>query len=100
MRIPKKIKIGAQKITVKTVDTLGDDDMGAFFPGTNELLLARKVSYGVIPEDQMADTFLHEIIHAVNRNFGIGLTECQTAGLAGGLLQVIRDNNLDFLNTD
>ena len=36
----------------------------------------------------------------VSGTYGIGLKENQVSGLAGGLLQVIRDNGLDFRRGD
>jgi hypothetical protein len=64
--------------------------------GEEEIWLAEKDGKKILPESSVADTFLHEVIHSISRRFGIELRERQIAGLVGGLLAVIRDNNLDF----
>lgn len=107
MKIPKELRIGAQTVKVELVDSLEGhrelgDAIGHSSGSINRILLSRSVDDpyagvpALMPESVMTDTFLHEIIHMVSNNYGIGLDENQVMGLAGALLQVIRDNNLDF----
>jgi len=103
MHVPKSIKVGASNFKVRLVPDEWEDqkDKGSFFLGqmrygNQEIDVALRSEGKALPEASIADTFLHEVIHAVSRTYGIGLTENQTGGLAGGLLQVIRDNSLDF----
>ena len=99
MKIPSTLKIGAQRLRViLKPDVVLDDEkvLGVSKSSVGVVELAKTFCGYDIPEDSMADTFLHEIIHATSCTFGCDLTENQVVGLAGGLLQVIRDNNLDF----
>ncbi len=107
VKIPKEIKLGAQTVRVELVDSLeGHRELGNAIGHSsgsiNRILLSRSVDDPytggsvLMPESVMTDTFLHEIIHMVSINYGIGLDENQVMGLAGALLQVIRENNLDF----
>ncbi len=99
MKIPKNLKIGAQTVKVRFRDKLihGDEEqLGISKMSTNKIELARTYMGEKLPEGSVTDTFLHEILHASNTNYGIGLKEDQVCGLAGALLAVIRDNDLDF----
>jgi uncharacterized protein YpuA (DUF1002 family) len=101
MKIPKQIKVGAQQIRVYQRDFIfddkGDSVCGLSNLTKNRIDLALKKDKGqIMSETCVADTFLHEVLHLVSGNYGIGLTENQIAGLSGSLLAVIRDNDLDF----
>lgn len=52
------------------------------------------------PEENIKDTLLHEVLHAVDYCMATKLTEDQVAALATGLLAVFLDNPtfLEFLN--
>ena len=45
-----------------------------------------------LPPDEERDTLLHEIVHAVDNQISIGLTEKKVRQIATGLMQVILDN--------
>ncbi len=99
MKIPSKIKIGAAKIkvcVVKSVELDGSEVLGISNAAVGKISISKSFKDEPCQEDSMADTFLHEIIHIISQNMGIGLTERQIAGVTGGLLMVIRDNKLDF----
>jgi hypothetical protein len=54
-----------------------------------------------MPESAIADTVLHEILHCIDVVcLGNVLEEKTICQLAAALLAVIRDNNIDFLNTE
>jgi hypothetical protein len=42
------------------------------------------------------EKFLHELIHAIDANRALDLTEQQVTSLSHGLYQVLRDNKLYF----
>ena len=90
MKIPDQIKIGANKFRILrgSFRTESDLDGGFLEWETNTLFLANDM-----PEDREATCFLHEILHGLN----IYLTEEQATYLSEGLMQIIRDNNLNFL---
>lgn len=105
MKIPSILKVGAARYRVKyekeafvaTDDPKGEaENVGEHVPCLRIIRLSKRSHHKKIPEESMADTFLHEALHAVSRVYGIDLKESQVSGLAGGLMQVIRDNGLDF----
>lgn len=100
MNIPTTVKVGSQRIKVLMIDSLPGDNLGMAKQGVGKIEVSKTCRGEVVPEDSLADTFLHEIIHVVSGTYGIGLKENQVSGLAGGLLQVIRDNGLDFRRGD
>ena len=90
MNIPTTLKIGANTITIKRVgltESDADQNGGWFEWEKNQMCIARGM-----PEDREATCFLHEIIHALN----IYIPEREVTALSEGLMQVIRDNNLNF----
>lgn len=48
-------------------------------------------------DEQLADTLLHEALHAIDYSMAIGLEEEQVCALASGLLAFVRDNP-DFID--
>jgi hypothetical protein len=100
MHIPKVLKVGAQRLIIRQSDIVfaldGEPVMGLTKTGTGRIEISTTYHGEKCPEDSIADTFLHEICHSVSAIYGLDLSETQVIGLAGGLLQVIRDNNLDF----
>jgi hypothetical protein len=96
MKIPSTVKIGAQEFEVVWTDSVDGDQLGLTKSHLNRLEIARNVDGEKIPEGSLVDTFMHEVLHAISTTYGLELRERQVAGLAGGLLQVIRDNRLDF----
>jgi hypothetical protein len=99
MVIPKVIKVGAQRMRVMVQPVVKLDEeicLGVSQICVGRIEIASTFKGEDVPEDSMADTFLHEVIHATNATYGLDLSETQVMGLAGGLLQVIRDNKLDF----
>jgi len=89
MKIPKQIKIGANLFKILRGSFRHEEDMdgGSLEWETNTMFVASDM-----PEDREATCFLHEILHGLN----IYLTEEQATYLSEGLMQIIRDNNLDF----
>lgn len=105
MKIPKTIKIGAIRYRVKQENDSfhaynspndAKDSVGEHIPMIQTIRVSVRDNKRKILEPTITDTILHEVIHAVSRVYGIGLTENQVAGLSGGLMQVMRDNKLDF----
>lgn len=90
MKIPNKIKIGACIIIIerrphREIDS--ECNGGWAMWEENKLILADDM-----PEDREAVTFLHEILHFIN----IYLEEKEATFISEGLMQVIRDNGIEF----
>jgi hypothetical protein len=106
MKIPRKIKILAHPVKVRCYDEIlehpdGDPCWGLAHKMSDKIsiCIAFSEQNGArveLSEASIADTFLHEIIHHIDSKLDLDLKENQVAGLACGLLQVIRDNKLDF----
>jgi hypothetical protein len=84
MQIPKNIKIGGIRYTVKVVDTEHIDNKAAGEINTEKCTM--KILKG--NQHFMNVTFLHEIIHAINME----LAEETVEFLAQSLYQVVSDN--------
>lgn len=89
MKIPKKIKIGAHTFEVLLVERVDDEDNVGECCSSDCVIKIQKNQ----TESQIAKTLLHEIVHASDAH----LTEPQVDRLGHILLQVLRDNKLDFL---
>lgn len=98
MKIPSTVKIGAQEFEIVWMDSPDEAEkqLGLTKAHLNRMEIAKNADGEKMPEGSIVDTFMHEVLHAISITYGLGLRERQVAGLAGGLLQVIRDNKLDF----
>lgn len=83
MIIPKKVKVGGLTFKVEIVDSLdGDDACGI----TDCKMLTIRLAKA--PKESLEATFLHELIHAINREIGEIGTEC----IARGIYEIMKDN--------
>ena len=90
MIIPESLKIHAQKIEVCLVPIDQIDREGN---GGRAIWEQNIIQLGIdMPEDRTAVSFMHELLHFINTY----LEEKECTFISEGLLQVIRDNNLDF----
>jgi hypothetical protein len=100
VRCPSKVKVGPHKYTISK--DKGDDGDSKFMGTTNNNLLKITVRLELdgekVPESQVTETFLHEILHVIDLLYDLDLKENQIGALAVGILTTIRDNKLDFLD--
>ena len=99
MRIPSRIRIGSAswRVVISERLSLGDAECMGISRQAQELIELSLTREGeAVTENCIADTLLHEILHAVSVTYGLGLGERQISGLAGALLAVFRSNKLDF----
>lgn len=85
---PKRILILSKrfKVVPQTKETMPDE------AGLSDVM-AQKLHYRTDDHfEGQRDTLLHEVIHGIEIQLGLRLTEAQVTALAGGLLQVMRDN--------
>ena len=106
MKIPKRVKVGAHWIKVKWVDYIEGRLAQAVLP-ENRIEIARfwrddEGNKGFVAMSLIDEAFLHEIGHFIlyqagycefNDNSDIELVN---QAYCHGMLQVIRDNKLDF----
>lgn len=100
VNIPSCIKIGPHDFQITQDEIIHNDRevMGRTDSNICKIQICLKLKEGKIPESQIADTFLHETIHAIDHIFELGLREKQIRSLSSALLATIRDNKLDFLD--
>jgi hypothetical protein len=93
MRIPRKLKVMAQTYTVERIKP--EDMIECSMGSCNSYDLEIKIMRG-LQEPQEADTFLHEVIEAIKAEIGCDMPHRTIVAISATLLQVIRDNGLDF----
>jgi len=69
-----------------------DDDAGLAFGKTNFQAGEIQISTVIRSPDQQLDTLIHEIVHVISTDLGLGLSESTVSALAAGLCGVILDN--------
>lgn len=95
---PKTVKIGPYRYTIEQMSPDAADLAGLYgcaIPGQSRILLAE----GTSPE-MLADTALHEIIHAINQSRGVGdgaKEEVFTSQASTGLCEFWQ-NNPEFVS--
>jgi hypothetical protein len=109
MKIPKRIKIGGCTYRVIMPYVFRDNEsclVGMCDTSLQEIKIATVNQYGEKRhEEALEHTLMHEILHAVDFVYGCEIgnkgSECEDIidQLARGLLQVIRDNRLNFAGT-
>jgi hypothetical protein len=90
MTIPKTVKVGGLRYKVLLKDEIeicGEMKLGSF---DNEKLTI-EISSGCV-EDARLVTLWHEIIHAIDEQANLQMTEGATNALAHSVVQILRDN--------
>lgn len=90
MIIPKEIKVAYKNYSIEKVNNLNDGVnllYGQCKYDEEKILLAEAYS-----KNQQECTLIHELIHAIDDIFSIGVTEEQVLKLGKGFYQVIKDN--------
>lgn len=64
-----------------------EDDLGEFDPALQKITIKKGQ-----PLETEQDTLLHEVMHAVDSELNLNLSEKQVRGLATGILAVLKDN--------
>ena len=98
MRIPDRVKIGGVDVGVIKEPSIDEDEryLGLADCVGNKIYLATHNKGRRVCPHQAAIVFLHEIIHHVSDQGGVGLKERQVQAVAAGLYQVLKDNKLRF----
>lgn len=86
MKIPKKIKVGGHIYKVQFVDVEDiDRNCGEQNRARNTIRIRKD-----LPQSQIEETFIHEVLHAING----ALKEETIDMLAMGIYQILVDNKL------
>jgi hypothetical protein len=76
MEIPKKVKVGNRWYSVEIVETMERKaQMGYVYYGTGAIEIAKKSNVTKTPytNDEISDTFWHELTHAILYDMGSSL---------------------------
>lgn len=94
-KIPKKFKIANNWITVNIVESLSNNEYGTYNDAKQEINIAKTVDTDEetvqLTEEQMLNTFMHELTHCMQFYFDTNTTEAQA--------QVYANFLCEFLNT-
>ena len=95
MNIPSKVRVGSidydVELTDETLVLNTQQSLGIIDYDNNKIRIANNIQ----SNQRQEQTFLHELVHAITREFKIDFTEDEETivdKLAYGLHQVIRDN--------
>ena len=92
MKIPKTLNICGQKFKVgMKSDRQMKDAIGLCYAHKNIMYLQDD-----LPKDKMGETLIHEVIHAIEQQMNLKMTENQVNNLALGLYQFLKENKIAF----
>lgn len=97
MKIPECLKVSGHEIRVEFSDTSHIRGQGEFNHYHN---LIRLESEEDTPEDNLAESFLHEIIECIKAKNNLTIEHTDLSVLSESLFQVLRDNRLNFHNAE
>lgn len=88
MKIPQRVQILGQEFKIEFIkDSKKTDFVGRCFPNANKIQLVED-----LPDDKLFQTYLHEVLHAIDINLNMGLKHKQIDTLSVALYQFIKDN--------
>ena len=102
--IPKQFNCAGFTIKVELEDHLNDNNYGCFCDATNTIKLARTVDVGefenlgkvTLTEQQIQNTFYHELMHVWQFYFNNQYDEAQAQVFANFMSEFIRKKNMPF----
>lgn len=96
MKIPKQVKaFGRIYRIIRDNDTTNKMECWGYLDAMRDVIVLRERDSEFTPGHEK-QVFLHELMHVVDSNFRVGLTEEQIQTMSVGLATVIEDNQLDF----
>lgn len=96
MKFPKKVKIGGHYYDILVADLdekAGSDKAGGCYVVKNKIYVNKNYNYS---QSQTEESFLHEIIEALNYNYELKLEHEKISILGSTLYQVLKDNKIKF----
>jgi hypothetical protein len=85
LKCPKTVRIFGRDFPISFENLVGV--FGLCFPSEQHI----KIQKGLTQVEEV-DTVLHEVIHAIDYQMNLDMTELQVRGLATGLIGVFSDN--------
>jgi len=98
LKVPEKVKAFGRSYKIqRDNDTTNKMECWGYLDAFKDIVVLRKRDCDFTPGHEK-QVFLHELMHIVDINFHIGLTEEQIQTLSVGLVTIMEDNNLNFGN--
>lgn len=89
---PETVKVGAHRYAVEYDDLIYDrDEQQEYLGRVAYQTMKIQIKSGRAPS-QMAETFLHEVVHAISNDRRLNMDEHQVDQMAAGMLAVLVDN--------
>lgn len=96
MKIPASIRIGGHDVEIKKICEPNFHDYGDY----NRWFSLIRLNTDGVKESKMAETFLHEIIEAINGKNELKMEHHVIMTLSEDLFAIIRNNKLDFVSEE
>lgn len=88
MRIPQIVHILGQDFKIEFIkDSKKRNYVGRCYPNANKIELIEN-----LPDDKLFQTYLHEVLHAIDMNLNMGLKHKHIDTLSVALYQFLKDN--------
>jgi len=98
MKIPTTLKAFGRKYQVEREDEVtGKLECWGYLDAYRDILVLRRRGPEFTPGHEK-QVFLHELLHIIDTNFHINLSEDQIQIISVTLNAIIEDNHLDFTN--
>lgn len=96
MKVPSSIKAFGRVYKITRDSDIADKlECWGYLDASKDSLLLRKRGADFTSGHEK-QVFFHELMHIVDANFHVGLTEEQVQTMAVGLVTIIEGNSLDF----
>ena len=95
--IPKKVKIGPITYKVTEVNDMMSVMEGQTATGSIDFLNCTIRLYSKMTIEKKWAVLMHEIMHAIDENFSLSLSEETTDRLAVGIAEVLTENKMGLL---
>lgn len=91
----RTLRMGGDKITLKFMSDLRDTDDTLLFGEYSNVDSEIRINAD-FPKSVQKEALLHEMIHCVDKTFGLGLDERMVRALAHSIFAFIDQNDLDL----
>jgi len=93
MLIPETVQVGPYTYAVVYEEHIRADDDQRLMGQADHMALTIRLDKSLLPQ-LVQETFLHELLHCIERVYGLDLKERQIGLFSVGLMACLRDNHL------
>jgi hypothetical protein len=96
LKIPKTVKaFGRSYRIIRDNETTNKMECWGYLDAMRDIIMLRERDLDFTSGHEK-QVFFHELMHVVDNNFHVGLTEEQIQTMSVGMVTIIEDNQLDF----